>query len=405
MPNRDRTIAMAAEDGTVEEALGRVGTARLAVVLTMAVAVLSVITGVVNIGAARFSGPLASLLPQTVQRTAGFTGTLTGFLMVASALGMRRRLRLAWYLTAILLPVTALQGLLQSSVFSVPLVIVSGATLPTIVLSRRHFNRRFDLTTTQLAAGIGLLTVQLYGTVGTYALREEFSGVSTLLDAFYFTLVTASTVGYGDAIPITQRARLFGLSVVVLGTASFAVALGALLGPAIQARLAAALGKMTERQLQLLENHVIVLGYGDLSEPLLDELQNRTEFVVVTPDESVAVRLNDRDVPVLTADPSDEDALRRAGVEDAAAAIAATNDDGADALSVLTANQLNSEIRIVAAAVDRENVAKLKRAGADSVISPAVIGGHLLVESALGDADAEGIVARLLDDRQSTRNA
>lgn len=374
----------------------RLGASRLAVVLTMAVALLSVVTGVANIGTPGFTGPFRNAIPRSVSQTAGFTGTLTGFLMVASALGMRRRLRAAWYSTALLLPVTALQGLLQSSFLSLPLIALSVAALPTTILSRRHFDRQLDLTATQFAAGAALATVQAYGTAGTFVLRSEYTNVNTLLDAFYYTLVTASTVGYGDAAPVTQRARLFGLSVVVLGTASFAVALGALLAPAIEARLATALGKMTERQLQLLDNHVIVLGYGDLTEPLLSELADRTEFVVVTPDQGVAAELNSRGYNVLTADPSDEDALERAGIEDAAAVIAATNNDAEDALAVLTARQLNPDVRVAAAATERENVNKLKRAGADTVISPAVIGGHLLVRSALGDSGAEDVADRLL---------
>jgi voltage-gated potassium channel len=376
----------------------RLAAARLAVWLTAAVALLSVVTGIANVGTTQLTGPLADVVPVTVQRTAGFTGTLTGFLMVASALGMRRRLRAAWYSTALLLPVTMVQGVAQASVVSLPLVALSALSLPTVALSRRQFDRELDLTTTQLAAATALVTVQAYGTAGAYALREEFTGVATLVDAFYFTLVTASTVGYGDVTPQSPVARLFGMSVVVLGTASFAVALGALLGPLIEARLATALGRMSERQLDLLDEHVIVLGYGDLTEPILQELEGQVEFVVVTPDATVAAQLDDRGFNVLTADPSDEDPLLRARIEDARAVVAATNDDAQDALAVLTARSLAPEARIVAAVTERENVDKLRRAGADTVISPAVIGGHLLVESALGGDRAEAIAARLAGD-------
>lgn len=376
----------------------QLSTGRFAVVLAMAVAVLSVLTGIFNISQATIAGPLAGQVPAWLRQAVGFTGAMTGFLMIVSALGLRRRLRAAWYSTAVLLPVTALQGVVQSSVLSVPLVVLSALAMPTIWLTRRHFDRELDLTATQMAAATALLAVQAYGTAGTYALRSEFAEVSSLLDAFYYTLVTASTVGYGDAAPLSQQARLFGLSVVVLGTASFAVALGALLAPAIEARLAAALGTMTERQLQLLDDHVIVLGYGDLTEPVLTELAERTEFVVVTPGQTVAARLNDRGYSVLTADPTDEDGLQRAGIDDAAAVVAATNDDGDDALAVLTARQLNAEVRIVAAATDRENEPKLRRAGADTVVSPAVIGGHLLVRSALGAEGTEDFAERILGD-------
>jgi voltage-gated potassium channel len=201
--------------------------------------------------------------------------------------------------------------------------------------------------------------------------------------------------------PLTPVARLFGMSVVVLGTASFAVALGSLLGPLVEARLSTALGRMSEKQLALLDDHVIVLGYGDLTEPILQELDGQAEFVVVTPDATVAAQLDDRGYSVLTADPSDEDPLRRAGIEDARAVVAATNDDAQDALAVLTARALASETRIVAAVTERENVDKLRRAGADAVVSPAVIGGHLLVEEALGGDSAEAVAARLSGDPAS----
>ncbi|WP_135823950.1 NAD-binding protein [Halorussus ruber] len=375
---------------------GRVGV-RVTVTLTFAVALLSVATGVSSIGftAASTQNLFGGQIPEWAQETAGFTGTLTGFLMLASAFGMRRGLRAAWYSTVFLLPLTAAQGLVQSSPYSLPLVAVSMASLPVVLAGRRRFDREVDLTTTQIASLAALAGVQVYGTVGTYALADHFQNVETPLDAFYYTLVTASTVGYGDLTPTTQTGRLFSLTVVVLGTASFAVALASILGPAIEARLATALGRMTETQLELLEDHVIVLGYGDLTEPILNELAEQVEFVVVTPDPQRVSELSDRGFKVLKADPSDEEPLERVGIEEARAVVAATNNDAEDALAVLTARQLNPDVRIVAAATDRENVDKLRRAGADSVISPATIGGHLLVRSALGSDGMESVADRL----------
>ncbi|QIO23939.1 NAD-binding protein [Haloarcula sp. JP-L23] len=370
---------------------------RATILLPTLVAVLSFATGVVNIGVTGIEGPLADVVPRSIQRTAGFTGALTGFSLLLGVVGLRRRLRVAWYLIVVLLPVSALQGVVQSSAVSVPLVVLSLVSLPVLLLNRRRFDRSVDLSTAQLAAGAALLGALVYGTVGTYALREDFNNVSSLTDAFYYTLVTASTVGYGDITPTTEQATLFAMSVVVLGTASFAIALGSLLGPAIEKRLSEALGNMTDAQLDLLENHVVVLGYGDLTEPILEELVDATDFVVITPDSETAARLQQRDIAVLTADPSDEEPLRRAGIEDARAAVAATNDDAQDALSILTAHSLNPDLNIVAAATERENIEKLRRAGASTVISPALIGGHLLVQSALGREGMENIADHLLD--------
>lgn len=370
---------------------------RAAVWLPTAVALLSVVTGLVNIGATDVTGPLAGYIPETIQRTAGFTGALTGFLMLGAVYGLRRRRRSAWYLTLLLLPVTAGQGLAQVNAYSYPLVALSLLSVPVVLANHRTFDRPLDLSPAQLAALAAIVGAQAYGTLGTYALRDDFAVVETALDAFYYTLVTASTVGYGDAIPTSQRARLFSMSVVVIGTASFAAALGTLIAPAIEARLERALGTMSDTQLDLLENHVIVVGMGDLTVPIIEELtDDRVQFVVITRDPERAKQLRDRDVQVYTADPSDEEPLRRVGVERARALVAATNDDAQDAMAVLTARELNRDLNIVAAATERENAKKLRRAGADTVISPAVIGGHMLVQSATGGGDMEGVADRIL---------
>lgn len=364
---------------------------RLTVTLTTAVALLSVVTGLANIGAQSVVGPLAEFIPPVIQRTAGFTGALTGFLMIGSAYGMRRRLRAAWYSTVVLLPVTALQGVLQSSPLSVPLIVLSVLAMPSVLYNRSQFDRTVELTTAQLAAAAAIIGAQIYGTTGAYALREDFTNVTTLLDAFYYTLITASTVGYGDAAPTSQEARLFGMSVVIIGTASFAIALGTLLGPVIQSRFAKALGRMSDSNLSLLDNHILILGYSDIVTAILDDIRDSGDLLVVSPNREGVRELTDQGINALTAEPDDEDALRDAGVERARTVIVATDDDAADALTILTVRQLNPEIEILAVATNRENMTKLERAGANSVISPAVIAAQQLVQSALGNNSDTGL--------------
>ena len=370
---------------------------RITMVLVFVVALLSIATGIVHIGQEAVDfGPLGPLVPDAVQQAMGFTGTLTGFALLGGVFMLSRGLRAGWWLAVLLLPLTLVQGLLQASQYSLPLVVFSLVALPVLLSGRRFYDVPLSLTGTQLAAGIALASVQAYGTFGAFALREDFDGIETLLEAFYFTLVTSSTVGYGDITAQTEEAMLFTMSVVVLGVASFGIAIGAIVGPAIQARLSRTLGKMTDSQLQQLDGHVLVLGYGDLTEPIIEELETAdVSFAVVTDDREAAEGLTAREIPVVAADPGDEEPLERANIGRASSVLIATNRDAEDALVILTARECNPDARIVAAATDRENMAKLERAGADSVISPAQLGGHLLVQSALGE-DRTAVIDELL---------
>jgi voltage-gated potassium channel len=384
---------MAAEE-TRRELLG----VHAATLLPSAVAVLSLATGVTNISVGATTNLALRFVPEIVRETAGFTGTITGFLLLLSVSGLRRRLRFSWYTTVALLPLSALQGVVQASVYSVPLVVLSLLSLPTVLIHRRRFDRPLALSTAQTAAILALSGTLAYGTIGTFALREEYGNVDSLMDALYYTVVTASTVGYGDIVPLSDRATLFAMSLVVLGTVSFAVALGSVLGPAIEARLSHALGTMSDTQYDLFEDHVVVLGYGELTEPLLEELGTDVPYVVVTPDREEARALREEDVDVLVGDPSGDEPLHDVGIEHARAVIVATNNDAEDAFAILTARELNPDVRIVAAATVRDNIEKLRRAGADVVLSPALIGGRLLVRSALGEDDVERIADEIIDE-------
>jgi voltage-gated potassium channel len=144
---------------------------------------------------------------------------------------------------------------------------------------------------------------------------------------------------------------------------------------------------MTASELTLLEDHVLVLGYGDLAEPLLEELDDGTDVVVVTPDTETASELRDRDdLNVLTADPTDETALEDASVESASGVVAVTDDDAQNTLAVLAASRSNPDVRIVAAAREPRHADKLTDVGADEVVTPAVIGGRILGRSVLGES-------------------
>ena len=366
--------------------------ASAAVLLTGLLAILSFITGLSTLSqdVVTLEGPLAGVLPD-IEGVVRFSGVLLAFVLGILVVGLQRRKRLAWRLTVIVLPLVGILPLLTLEPTHVPLLILSVATIPALALNHEKFDQRLDLSSLQIAALASIVAVLAYGTVGSYALRDQFTEIHTWTDAFYYVVITIATVGYGDIAPETMEAKWFSLSVIVLGVGAFTTAIGALIVPAIEKRMANAFGNMTPSGLTILEDHVLVLGYSDITESVLDEIADEREVVVVTTDTDRAADLDDRDVNVLTADPTDEERLRDASIDLASGVVVATRDDAADVLAILAAKTANPEIRIVAAANDPRHVHKLEEVGADVVISPMAIGGRMLGRSVIDGTSPESL--------------
>ena len=363
---------------------------KTAVLLAGGTAVLTFVAGLSQFsrGSVMPTGPLAGVVPPATVDVLPLASVLVAFLLTGVAVGLRGQYRLAWYGALGCFPLVIALPLVTGAASDAVPALAGAVGLGSAVANRAGFDQAVELTPFQTTALLAFVAVQVYGTVGTYAMRENFVGVDSLTDAFYYIVVTGTTVGYGDATPTTQVTKLFTLSVIVLGTGAFTVATGSLLIPALESRISSAFGTMTASELTLLEDHVLVLGHGELTEPLLDELATTADVVVVTPDADAAAALDDRAVNVLTADPTDEKPLLDARIDAARGVVVATDDDARDALAVVAARQANPDVRIVAAATDQRHVDKLEAVGADAVISPAVIGGRLLGQSVL-EADAD----------------
>jgi voltage-gated potassium channel len=370
------------------------------VLLVGAVTLLSFLTGLSNLSrsAAALDGPLAALLdvsPSVVQ----FGGVLFAFVLGIVTVGLQQRKAVACRAALALLPALAALPLLTFRTTDVPLLLGIVVTYPLLVRNRDRFDQRVDLSPLQIASLSAIGGVGLYGTVGAYALRDEFTGDPlTWSDAVYFVIVTIATVGYGDFTPTTARARWFALSVILFGTGAFTVAVGALVGPIIESRMATAFGIMTASDLTLLEDHVVVLGYGGVTDALLDELDDETELIVVTDDSAVASELDDRGVKVLTGDQTDEDVLLDASVGTAQGVVVGSDDDARDVLAVLAAKSVNPDVRVVAAATEAKHVEKLRSVGADEVVNPRSIGGTLLGRSVLDGTSPDAALRGLDDD-------
>lgn len=227
---------------------------------------------------------------------------------------------------------------------------------------------------------IGLnLGLILFGTCG-YLLIEGWS----ILDALYMTVITIGSVGYGEVQDLSLAGRIFTIAFIVGGVGtvamSFSLLLETILSPELRGEIRAT---RMQKTLDNLDGHIIICGYGRVGANASDILaqDNQREIVIIDNDPKQIQRLRDEGQLVLEGDATDDDILRKAGIERAWGLIVALGTDSNNLFIVLSARALNPQLTIVARASRVENEKKMIRAGANRVVSPYGIGGQRMAHS------------------------
>lgn len=228
----------------------------------------------------------------------------------------------------------------------------------------------------------------LFGMVG-YHLLEGWSW----FDGLYMTIITLATIGYGEIHPLTVAGRAFTIILIMVGVTVFGFLISILTQAVVENQIAEALGRRRLfRDISQLKDHYILCGAGRVGMRIIDELKRKeVDFVVIERDEAVAEKLLTRGDLVLIGDATDETVLEGARVRTAKALITAASTDAENVYIVLTARGLNPDIYIVTRANDAAAERQLKRAGADKVVSPVLIGSHRMAQAALTPAVADFI--------------
>ena len=218
---------------------------------------------------------------------------------------------------------------------------------------RRGFKIRYALMA--LAAAI------LFATIGFHFV-EGWS----LADSLYVTVQTLTTVGYGDLPPHSGRGRLFAVLVMLIGAGGVALALSTIVQSVVQSELISTFGqRRLSRKMSKLKDHYIICGSGRVGSHLIRDLLAANEsFVVIENDQQRAAEFSQRDVNVLVGDATLEDSLRNVGVEQARGLAACLPNDADNVYVVLTARDLNPNLRIVARAAEEQAEAKEQKAQA-----------------------------------------
>ena len=221
---------------------------------------------------------------------------------------------------------------------------------------------------TSLFLGVVLLGIwTLVGTIG-FALIEGWS----LFDSFYMTILTISTVGYGEVHPLTGAGRIFTSVVIVLGIGTAIYTFARLGQVVLEGELQGVLGrKRMKREVAKLKDHYIVCGFGRIGKPVAAGLQAEGyPLCVLESNHELEGDLQDSGHLYLIDDATDESVLQSAGLDQARAVLALLASDADNLFVTITAKELNPSVTVIARASEDKVEPRLKRGGADRVISP-----------------------------------
>lgn len=225
----------------------------------------------------------------------------------------------------------------------------------------------------RISIGI-LIAVLVLGTIGFHLIEGQ---TTTILDAFYYTLVTISTVGYGDIAPQTQAGKMLSIVIIVLGVGSVFVVIPTLFEFIVKKEIEEVLKLPTEQS--SIKDHVIVCGWGKVGKTIVDGLiEKKEKFMIIEKNAERVKHLVDRDMLVIEGDSRSEDILEKANIK-SAKTLFATLTDADNVFIVLTAKILNPDIFIVSKVDYQNNQAKLIKAGADKIINCHEIGAKRML--------------------------
>ena len=241
------------------------------------------------------------------------------------------------------------------------------------------------------------------GVVGYMGLGGPEYGLG---DAIYMTMITLTTVGYGEVIDLSHNpeGRVFTSALLVFGVGSFVYFFSNLTAFMVEGSLDRILWRRRmRRSINALDKHFIICGGGLTGRCMVRELlETERAFVLVDIDEeSARALIEEMGSPFATVigDATDDEVLRQAGIERASGLCAAITHDKDNLLVVMSARMLRPDLRIVAGCSDEKIHAKLARAGADAIVMPNEIGGMRMV-SELIRPDAVTFLDTMLRDKQ-----
>lgn len=228
-----------------------------------------------------------------------------------------------------------------------------------------------------------LLLLLVLGTTG-YVVLENWS----MLEGLYMTIITVTTVGFKEVRDLSSAGRVLTLGIIVCGVVVLALFVQQVNRLAIEWEFRNLLWRQkVDKTVKSLKDHVVLCGYGKVGREVLRECAAaKVPVVVVEKEEALIREMEGGGIPAVMGDATDEEVLRKAGVERARGVITSLDNDADNVYVCLNARALRPGLSIVARAADDRAVRNLQQAGATRVISPSAIGGTQMAHALLRPA-------------------
>lgn len=216
-----------------------------------------------------------------------------------------------------------------------------------------------------------LLLVFMTGVVGFHFFSDY-----SWIDAFYMTVITVTTVGYGEVMPLSPQEKVFVSLLIISSIFIVGYAISVITEYILSKNIGVLRQKKVQKKLESMHGHIIVCGYGRNGKQAAQKLlAYKRPFVIIEKDEEVIERFADEQNLFVLGNAIEDDVLLKSGIERASTLICATPNDADNLFIVLSARQMNKHLKIISRASEETSYKKLKLGGADNVIMPDKIGG------------------------------
>ena len=226
---------------------------------------------------------------------------------------------------------------------------------------------------------LALFLVFLCGVIGFMTI-EGWS----FLDASYMTVITLTTVGFGEVNTLSSAGKIFTMFLIIIGMGILLYGVSSITAFIVEGELMDIIRRRRmDKSISKLKDHCVICGAGKVGRYIIEEfIKTGKDFVVVEKNTESIKKLTG-EVLWIEGDASDDAVLLKAGIDKAKGLITALSTDKDNLFVVLTSRELNPKLRIVSRALEEESIHKLKKAGADSIVSTTFIGGMRIASEIL----------------------